>query len=131
MVASNIDLNKVISPVGQYIRSNPAPPLVRQIRPKATKHFDDELAAFEREEQFCHQEEVEKKRMFQPLPMKEYKSSRVALEQPVHSGKDEPKPLPKVFGVSPTVEAKVNSKSIIFVPIFTRSPRSDYSPYWP
>ena len=41
---SNVDLGKVISPVGQYIRSNPGQPqLIRQIKPKATKHFDDDL----------------------------------------------------------------------------------------
>ena len=87
-LASAVDLNKIVSPVGQYIRSNPVPPIVRQIRPKVTKHFDDDLAAFERDEELCrstppskNSDLSEKKRMFKPLPVAEYKSSKVALEQ--------------------------------------------------
>ena len=113
---SNVDLGKVISPVGQYIRSNPGQPqVIRQIRPKATKHFDDDLAAFERDEETCSNQQPilsqsegrVKKRQFKPLPMAAYKPSKVAFEQNVPSAKDEFKPLPKVFGMGPTVEAKV------------------------
>ena len=105
---SHLDLNKIVSPVGQYIRSNPAPPIMRQIRPKTTKHFDDDLAAFERKEELLRTppESEKKKRLFKPLPMAEYKSSRVALEQRVTSPREPMKALPK-FGITPSVEAKV------------------------
>ena len=82
---------------------------MRQIRPKTTKHFDDDLAAFEREEELLRTspESEKKKRLFKPLPMAEYKSSRVALEQRVTSPSSGPmKALPK-FGMTPSVEAKV------------------------
>ena len=118
-LASAVDLNKIVSPVGQYIRSNPVPPIVRQIRPKVTKHFDDDLAAFERDEELCrstppskNSDLSEKKRMFKPLPVAEYKSSKVALEQKVQ-GSEEMKSLPKVFGMNPSVEAKVSLCKII------------------
>ena len=58
--ASSVDLNKVISPVGQYIRSNPVPPIMRQIRPKNIKGLDDDLAAFERDEEMCKSSPPEK-----------------------------------------------------------------------
>ena len=109
--ASSVDLNKVISPVGQYIRSNPVPPIMRQIRPKNIKRLDDDLAAFERDEEMCKTSpaEKEKKRMFKPIPRAEYTSSRVAFEQPVSSPNngDEMATLPKVFGMAPTVQATV------------------------
>ena len=103
----NIDLKISLTP-GQ-------PQVIRQIRPKATKHFDDDLAAFERDEETCvnqqpilsQSEGRVKKRQFKPLPMAAYKPSKVAFEQNVPSAKDEFKPLPKVFGMGPTVEAKV------------------------
>ena len=105
---SNVDLNKIVSPVAQYIRSNPAPPIMRQIRPKVTRHFDDDLAAFEREEELLRTPESEKKkRLFRPLPAAEYQTSQVALQQQVTSPNQHLKALPKVFGVHPTVEAKV------------------------
>ena len=147
--ASSVDLNKVISPVGQYIRSNPVPPIMRQIRPKNIKgilillfskveHFhgifykfrpgfnfyfikglDDDLAAFERDEEMCKSspsEKIEKKRMFKPIPRAEYTSSRVAFEQPVSSPNNgnEMATLPKVFGMAPTVQATVILKFKIF-----------------
>ena len=66
-MASGIDMDKVVSPVGQYIRSNPVPPIIRQIRPKATKHFDDDLAAFERDEELCKSPpSLQEKRLFKP-----------------------------------------------------------------
>ena len=103
----NIDLKISLTP-GQ-------PQVIRQIRPKATKHFDDDLAAFERDEETCSNQQPilsqsegrVKKRQFKPLPMAAYKPSKVAFEQNVPSAKDEFKPLPKVFGMGPTVEAKV------------------------
>ena len=103
----NIDLKISLTP-GQ-------PQVIRQIRPKATKHFDDDLAAFERDEETCSNQQPMlsqsegrvKKRQFKPLPMAAYKPSKVAFEQNVPSAKDEFKPLPKVFGMGPTVEAKV------------------------
>ena len=112
-MSGNLTPGKVVSPVGQYIRSNPVPPIVRQIRPKATKHFDDDLAAFERDEELCNKQPIlpmtmeGNKRQFKPLPMAEYKSSKVALEQKMPSATDEFKSLPKVFGIAPSVEAKV------------------------
>ena len=114
-IASSIDLNKIVSPVGQYIRSNPVPPIVRQIRPKITKNIDDELAMFERDEELCRNTPTpEKKRMFKPLPMAEYRSSKVALEQKMPSTSSDVQSLPKVFGVSPSVEAKVCLKVFLF-----------------
>jgi len=113
--SSSVDVGKVISPVGQYIRSNPVPPIVRQIRPKTTKRFDDDLAAFERDEELCNNQQsvtpqIKKtetnKRQFKPLPMATYKSSKVAFEQQIPSTQDEMKPLP-TFGIAPTVEAKI------------------------
>ena len=110
---SNIDFDKIVSPVGQYIRNNPVPPIVRQIRPKATRHFDDDLAAFEREEELLRKTpntktpNSEKKRMFKPLPMAEYRSSKVAIEQQMPSS-GAGKSLSKAFGITPTVEAKVS-----------------------
>ena len=113
--SSSVDVRKVNSPVGQYIRSNPVPPIVRQIRPKTTKHFDDDLAAFERDEEIINNQQclipqIEKtkttKRQFKPLPMATYKSSKVAFEQQMPSAQDELKPLP-TFGIAPTVEAKI------------------------
>ena len=103
----NIDLKISLTP-GQ-------PQVIRQIKPKATKHFDDDLAAFERDEETCSNQQPilsqsegrVKKRQFKPLPMAAYKPSKVAFEQNVPSAKDEFKPLPKVFGMGPTVEAKV------------------------
>ena len=103
----NIDLKTSLT-LGQ-------PQVIRQIRPKATKHFDDDLAAFERDEETCSNQQPVlsqsegrvKKRQFKPLPMAAYKPSKVAFEQNVPSAKDEFKPLPKVFGMGPTVEAKV------------------------
>ena len=108
-IPSHVDLNKIISPVGAYIRSNPAPPIMRQIRPKATKHFDDDLAAFEREEELLRTPESEKKkRMFKPLPMANYEASKVAtLERVTSPNHQKLKALPKVFGITPSVEAKV------------------------
>ena len=115
MTSSNIDFDKIVSPVGQYIRNNPVPPIVRQIRPKATRHFDDDLAAFEREEELLRKTpNSEKKRMFKPLPMAEYRSSKVAIEQQMPSS-GAGKSLSKAFGITPTVEAKV---SILFKNIF-------------
>jgi hypothetical protein len=104
--ASNFD--KIVSPVGQYIRATPVPPIVRQIRPKASRHFDDELAAFERDEEALRTPESEKKRMFKPLPMAEYKTSRIAFEQQIPSS--DMKQLPKAFGIENTVEATVRTK---------------------
>ena len=110
-MSGNLTPGKVVSPVGQYIRNNPVPPIVRQIRPKATRHFDDDLAAFERDEELCNKQPTlpleGNKRQFKPLPMAEYKSSKVALEQKMPSATDEFKSLPKVFGIAPSVEAKV------------------------
>ena len=105
---TGINLNHVVSPVGQYIKFNPVPPIVRQIHPKASKHFDDDLAAFERDEELCKSPSPmkEPKKMFKPLPMAQYKSSRVALEQQVPSSESEAKPLPK-FGLEETVQARV------------------------
>ena len=86
---------------------------MRQIRPKATRHFDDDLAAFEREEELLRTPESEKKkRMFKPLPMAKYQTSKVALEQQVTSPNRALKALPKVFGIEPSVEAKVLRKII-------------------
>ena len=92
---------------GHLVRNN--------LSKKATKHFDDDLAAFERDEETCSNQQPilsqsegrVKKRQFKPLPMAAYKPSKVAFEQNVPSAKDEFKPLPKVFGMGPTVEAKV------------------------
>ena len=97
--------------MGAYIRSNPAPPIMRQIRPKATKHFDDDLAAFEREEELLRTPESEKKkRMFKPLPIANYESSKVAtLERVTSPNHQKMKALPKVFGITPSVEAKVSA----------------------
>lgn len=82
---------------------------MRQIRPKVTRHFDDDLAAFEREEELLRTPESEKKkRLFRPLPAAEYQTSQVALQQQVTSPNQHLKALPKVFGVHPTVEAKVS-----------------------
>merc|ERR1719219_2159885 len=96
ITSSNLDLGKVVSPVGQYIKSNPLPPIVRQIRPKVAKVQD--LADFVTEQPI-----QEKKRYFKPLPMAEYRSSRVALEQQIPSKDDDMKALPKVFGMAPSV----------------------------
>jgi len=109
---SNVDLTKIVSPVAQYIRSNQTP-IMRQIRPKMTRHFDEDLAAFEREEELLRTPpgpencSEKKKRLFRPLPAAEYQTSQVALQQQVTSPNQHLKALPKVFGVQPTVEAKV------------------------
>ena len=109
VAACNIDFNKIVSPVGQYIRSNPVPPIIRHVRPKATKDLDDELAAFERDEELCVKSpSPEKKRLFKPIPMAEYKSSKVAFEEPVSSGGENFKTLPPKFGMEPTVQATVS-----------------------
>ncbi len=109
----SVDLNQIISPVGQYIRGNPAPPLVRQIRPKTVKHFDEEVELESGSPQDAHgvnaagtSGTTERKRLFAPLPMADYKSSEVMLEQQMPAG-SEPKALPKAFGTANTVEAKV------------------------
>lgn len=129
-VGAAFNRDKIISPVGQYIRSHPVPPIVRQIRPKTTKHFDDDLAAFERDELRCQTPTEEKKRMFKPLPMAEYKSSKVALEQRVQNDKEnDMKALPKVFGITPTVEAKV-SFLLQIICRFSKGKILDYSTRW-
>ncbi len=110
---ASVDMQKIISPVAQYIRSNPVPPLVHQIRPKATKHFEDEVE-MQQERLDMRTPPVESeangtpgfKRMFAPLPVADYRSSRVALEQQLPT-EAEPKLLPKAFGTTNTVEAKV------------------------
>ena len=132
-MASNVDRGQVVSPVGQYIRNNPAP-IVRQIHPKATRNFEEDLALLDRGDEDktpfkrlfkplpftkASRDLVEDspvsdedrstpvKRLFKPLPMAEYKSSRVALEQQMPSRDDHMRALPKVFGITPSVEAKV------------------------
>merc|ERR1739848_365353 len=98
IMASTVDLAKVVSPVGQYIKSNPLPPIVRQIRPKTAK--DEDMTDFETERPI-----VMEKRMFKPLPFANYRSSSVALEQQMPSKHDDMKALPKAFGMAPSVEA--------------------------
>lgn len=104
---SGLDLNKIVSPVGQYIRANPVPPIMRQIRAKPTRHFDDELRAFELEEEEKENKIEPPKRIFPPLPFVDYKSSRMALEQELQGNVEPPKLLPKAFGTTNTVEAIV------------------------
>ena len=95
---------------------------MRQIRPKMTRHFDEDLAAFEREEELLRTPpgpencSEKKKRLFRPLPAAEYQTSQVALQQQVTSPNQHLKALPKVFGVQPTVEAKVYKQRIPNVP---------------
>ena len=100
---------------------------MRQIRPKMTRHFDEDLAAFEREEELLRTPpgpencSEKKKRLFRPLPAAEYQTSQVALQQQVTSPNQHLKALPKVFGVQPTVEAKVYKQRIPSVPTSLKS----------
>ena len=103
---AGIDMKNIVSPVSQYIRANPAPPLMRKIKPKASRFLEEELKVQEDEEE-KKTPVVEPQRYFAPLPERQYYSTKVALEQRV-APDVEHKELPKAFGTANTVQAVVS-----------------------
>ena len=98
-----INLKNIVSPVGQYIRSNNTPQIMRNIRPKHSRFLEEELKDAE-EADFQPKPEP---KYFAPLPEARYHSTKVALEQkllPEVSHKE----LPKSFGTVNTVQAVVS-----------------------
>ena len=107
-------MDKIVSPVAQYINANPVPAAIKSIRPKASKFLEFELqeALPDHSEPSSSDAQISKsksppKRYFAPLPAAKYCSSKLAVQFPV-APDEEPKELPKAFGVVNTVQAKVS-----------------------
>ena len=105
--SSVVDMDKIVSPISQYINANPVPPTMKHIRPKTSKFLDFEIEEVVND----HNNPSPKvtttpKKIFAPLPAAKYCSSKVAVQIPV-APDNELKELPKAFGVTNTVQAKV------------------------
>ncbi|XP_040578974.1 uncharacterized protein [Lepeophtheirus salmonis] len=82
---TGIDLSKVVSPVAQYIRSNPVPPLIRNIKP-SPYHAKQVISEVVKETQplqpsCCRLND----KNFIPLPEANYKPSSLFTEQEIES----------------------------------------------
>jgi hypothetical protein len=106
-------MDKIVSPVAQYINANPVPPTMKHIRPKASKFLHCEIQEFlndpiEASPGDAHKitSKAPSKKYFAPLPAAKYCSSKLAVQIPV-APDESPKELPKAFGVVNTVQAKV------------------------
>ena len=107
-------MDKIVSPVAQYINANPVPPTMKHIRPKASRFLNCELQELLNDPiegspgdaHKCISKSLPKK-CFAPLPAAQYCSSKLAVQIPV-APDESPKELPKAFGVINTVQAKVN-----------------------
>lgn len=101
-------MDKIISPIAQYINANPVPPLMKHIRPKTSKFLDAEIQESLRDENMPSPKSTQTpKKVFAPLPAAKYCSSKVAIQIPV-APDSEPKELPKAFGIANTVQATVS-----------------------
>ena len=102
-------MDKVISPVAQYINANPVPPTVKQIRPKVSKFLDFEFEGISLEENKPSPAGVNhpKKKIFQPLPAAQYRPSKMSVKIPVAPDETH-KELPKAFGIVNAVQATVS-----------------------
>ena len=116
MVSSIIDMDKIVSPVAQYINTNPVPPSIKCIRPKVSKFLDCEIKEALSENNKpspAFGNPITSKahaiKYFSPLPAAKYCSSKLAVQIPV-APDEAPKELPKAFGVVNTVQAKVRYK---------------------
>ncbi len=112
LLPSAINLDRVVSPVAQYIRRHPAPPLIRQVKPGINRAQADEAVAAaaaaedenpapstgHRNEDDCCD--------FASLPEAVYRPSRVAVEKS-KGGPSTAPALPKSFGKVDNVEAVV------------------------
>ncbi|XP_059096367.1 uncharacterized protein LOC131890929 isoform X2 [Tigriopus californicus] len=113
---SSIDMRKIVSPVGEYIKRHPVPPIQRQIKPLVRSNQRAIARAIAAEaEAGNHQSPMDQEpmdrqpmdRQFASLPEAVYKSSRIALEKRVADGVRPGMELPKSFGKVDDVEAMV------------------------
>ena len=103
-IPCSIDLDKIVSPVAQYIRSHPAPPLIRQVKPTKKNKFavEDAISAE------CHANtDSGSPAHFSALPEAVYKSSKITREIKTPDFKMN-RELPKSFGKVDQVEAVVS-----------------------
>ena len=101
-------MDKIVSPISQYINANPVPPTMKHIRPKTSKFLDFEIQdAVNHQNSPSPKTSQAAKKIFAPLPAANYCSSKVAVQIPV-APDTELKELPRAFGVTNTVQAKVN-----------------------
>ena len=100
-------MDKIVSPISQYINANPVPPTMKQIRPKTSKFLDFEIQEAVSDQNTPSPKTVQAtKKIFAPLPVANYCPSKVSVQIPV-APDNEPKELPRAFGVTNTVQAKV------------------------
>ena len=111
-------MDKIVSPVAQYINANPVPAAMKCIRPKASKFLECEIKEYVNEPNEASPADPQKttcksspKKYFAPLPAAKYCSSKLAVQIPV-APDESPKELPKSFGVVNTVQAKVIKRCI-------------------
>ena len=116
VASSVIDMQKIISPVSQYINANPVPPTVKHIRPKVSKFLDSEIdeALSEETKPSPAGASSPKKKIFPPLPAAQYCSSKLSVVIPV-APDDIPKELPKAFGVVNSVQGTVSLYGLQFL----------------
>ena len=102
-------MQKIISPVSQYINANPVPPTVKTFRPKVSKFLDSEIdeALSEETKPSPAGASSPKKKIFPPLPAAQYCSSKLSVVIPV-APDDIPKELPKAFGIVNSVQGTVS-----------------------
>ncbi len=108
--SSAIRMDRIVSPVAQYIKQHPVPPLIRQVKPGKNRHHDDEVvaavcAAAAVDDVAHHDDERDGNHRFAALPEAVYRSSRVAVEKEMRGKKAAT--LPKSFGKQDNVEAMV------------------------
>ena len=105
-------MKKIVSPVAQYINTNPTAS-IKCIRPKASKFLDSEIKealhnpsdSSPSNVQSCASKNA--KKYYPPIPAAEYVSSKFSVLTPV-APDNEPKELPKAFGVVNKVQATVS-----------------------
>eukprot|EP00095_Tigriopus_kingsejongensis_P012052 maker-scaffold90_size386344-snap-gene-2.25 protein:Tk12052 transcript:maker-scaffold90_size386344-snap-gene-2.25-mRNA-1 annotation:"pancreas duodenum homeobox protein 1-like" len=102
----SIDMRKIVSPVGQYIKRHPVPPLQRQIKPMIKSNQKAIEEAMEDAASHKADPERDTEGRFAALPEAVYKSSRIALEKELPEGAKWGE-LPKSFGKFEDVEAMV------------------------
>ncbi len=116
LLPSAVDMDRVVSPVAQYIRQHPAPPLIRQVKPVRNRHQADEAvaAACAAEDPPEEPERSPPSHHFAALPEAVYRPSRIAVEKELRGQAAERRrkeaTLPKAFGKVDSVEATVKTK---------------------
>lgn len=104
---SSIDMRKIVSPVGEYIKRHPVPPIQRQIKPLVRSNQRAIAQAIAEEASAGQPSPMPEQRQYAALPEAVYRSARIALEKPVADGARPGIKLPKSFGKVEDVEALV------------------------